>query len=177
MPHVIGILGSPLPEGNTAILLQRALEGAASAGCSIETARVTEMTFSACEEIFYCKENSTCWNKDDLTPYYQKFRELDGVILASPVMTMGVPGRLKCFIDRFQVFFMAKYVRKEPFIKKEMRHRRRSPHNPDIRDGYTAPLRRAPGDGLGLLRYLRPHPCGRDPCPGNGPDPGHPYPE
>ena len=31
---VIGILGSPLPEGNTAILLEQALKGAADAGCT-----------------------------------------------------------------------------------------------------------------------------------------------
>ena len=50
---------------------------------------------------------------------YPKFREMDGLIVATPVMTMGIPGKLKSFIDRFQVFFMAKYVRKKPFISKE----------------------------------------------------------
>ncbi len=126
MPHVLGILGSPLPEGNTAILLARALEGAAAAGCTVETVRVTELEFSACEEIFFCRDNDTCWNKDALTPYYQKFRDLDGVILASPVMTMGIPGKLKCFMDRFQVFFMAKYIRKAPLVPKERRRRRKA---------------------------------------------------
>jgi len=40
------------------------------------------------------------------------------------VMTMGVPGKLKSFMDRFQVFFMAKYLRKEPLVEKERRKKR-----------------------------------------------------
>ena len=40
-------------------------------------------------------------------------------------MTMGIPGKLKSMMDRFQVFFMAKYMRKKPFISKERRMERR----------------------------------------------------
>ena len=41
-------------------------------------------------------------------------------------MTMGVPGKLKSFFDRFQVFFMAKYVRKQSFFTAEQRARRKA---------------------------------------------------
>jgi putative NADPH-quinone reductase len=56
---------------------------------------------------------------------YPKFRELDGLIVATPVMTMGIPGKLKSFIDRFQVFFMAKYMRKKPMISDNKRNERK----------------------------------------------------
>jgi putative NADPH-quinone reductase len=56
---------------------------------------------------------------DDMQQLYPKFKEMDCLILATPVMTMGIPGKLKSMIDRFQVFFMAKYLRKNPFIAKE----------------------------------------------------------
>jgi len=55
---------------------------------------------------------------------YTKFREMDSLILATPVMTMGIPGRLKSFLDRFQVFYMAKYVRKDPLISREQAAKR-----------------------------------------------------
>ncbi|HZD42599.1 MAG TPA: NAD(P)H-dependent oxidoreductase, partial [Methanomicrobiales archaeon] len=64
--------------------------------------------------------------EDDVTPYYDKFREMDGLIVAAPVMTMGIPGALKSFMDRFQVFFNAKYVRKQPLISKEHKKRRKT---------------------------------------------------
>jgi hypothetical protein len=40
-------------------------------------------------------------------------------------MTMGIPGKLKAFMDRFQVFFMAKYIRKKPLVPAERASRRR----------------------------------------------------
>ncbi|OPY36257.1 MAG: Iron-sulfur flavoprotein [Methanoregula sp. PtaU1.Bin051] len=123
---VIGLLGSPLTEGNTAKLLERALQGARDAGCETETIQVSTLSFEPCMEMMFCREHDTCIMDDDMQPMYGKIREMDGLILATPVMTMGVPGKLKGFMDRFQVFFMAKYVRKQPLVSKEQKKNRRT---------------------------------------------------
>ena len=122
---IIGLLGSPLTEGNTAQLLDRALKGAEDAGCEVEKIVVVNLDFQACQEMMFCKEHETCILDDDMQAMYPKLREMDGLIVATPVMTMGVPGKLKSFIDRFQVFFMAKYVRKKPLISKEKKKERK----------------------------------------------------
>jgi multimeric flavodoxin WrbA len=122
---IIGLLGSPLTDGNTAQLLERALEGARDSGCEVETIKVISLDFEACTEMMYCRDHDTCIMDDDMQQMYPKFREFDGLILATPVMTMGVPGRLKSFMDRFQVFFMAKYVRNEPLVEKDRRKTRK----------------------------------------------------
>jgi multimeric flavodoxin WrbA len=122
---IIGLLGSPLPEGNTAQLLDRALKGAEDAGCDVEKIVVVNLDFQACQEMMFCKEHETCILDDDMQAMYPKLREMDGLIVATPVMTMGIPGNLKSFIDRFQVFFMAKYVRKKPLISKEKKKERK----------------------------------------------------
>jgi len=122
---IIGLLGSPLTGGNTAKLLDKALEGAKDAGCRVEKIEVIKLNFQACREIFYCRENEECAIKDDMASMYQKFRDLDGLIVATPVMTMGIPGLLKSFMDRFQVFYMAKYQRKKPMVPKEKISRRK----------------------------------------------------
>jgi len=122
---IIGLLGSPLTEGNTAQLLDRALKGAEDAGCEVEKIVVVNLDFQACQEMMFCKEHETCILDDDMQAMYPKFRDIGGLIVATPVMTMGIPGKLKSFIDRFQVFFMAKYVRKKPFISKEKKEERK----------------------------------------------------
>ncbi|MDD1688020.1 MAG: flavodoxin family protein [Methanoregula sp.] len=122
---IIGLLGSPLTEGNTAQLLDRALKGAEDAGCEVEKIVVVNLDFQACQEMMFCKEHETCILDDDMQAMYPKLREMDGLIVATPVMTMGIPGKLKSFIDRFQVFFMAKYVRKKPLISKEKKKERK----------------------------------------------------
>jgi multimeric flavodoxin WrbA len=122
---IIGLLGSPLTEGNTAQLLDRALKGAEDAGCEVEKIVVVNLDFQACQEMMFCKEHETCILDDDMQAMYPKLRGMNGLIVATPVMTMGIPGKLKSFIDRFQVFFMAKYVRKKPFISKEKKKERK----------------------------------------------------
>ena len=122
---VIGLLGSPLSDGNTAKLLDRALKGAEDAGCMVEKILITNLDFQACEEMMFCKDHDTCIMDDDMQQLYPKFKEMDSLIIATPVMTMGIPGKLKSMMDRFQVFFMAKYMRKKPFISKERRLGRR----------------------------------------------------
>lgn len=122
---VIGILGSPLTEGNTAQLFERALKGAEDAGCEVEKIVVVNLDFQACQEMMFCKDHETCILDDDMQAMYPKLREADGLILATPVMTMGIPGKLKSFIDRFQVFFMAKYVRKKSLVSNEKKKGRR----------------------------------------------------
>ena len=121
---IIGILGSPLNEGNTAQLLDRALKGASDAGCTVEKISVNSLDFQPCMEMMFCKDHETCILDDDMQQMYQKFKETDGIIIATPIMTMGIPGRLKSFMDRFQVFFMAKYVRNKPFFTREQKSER-----------------------------------------------------
>jgi putative NADPH-quinone reductase len=122
---VLGILGSPLIEGNTAKLLDRALKGASDAGCTVETIMVTNLDYQPCMEMMFCKEHDTCIMDDDMQQVYGKIRDADSIIIATPVMTMGIPGKLKSFMDRCQIFFMAKYVRKTPLVSPEKKKNRR----------------------------------------------------
>jgi len=122
---VIGLLGSPLSDGNTAKLLDRALKGAEDAGCTVEKIEIASLDFQSCMEMLFCKDHDTCIMDDDMQQLYPKFKDMDALIIATPVMTMGIPGKLKSMMDRFQVFFMAKYMRKKPFISKERRAERK----------------------------------------------------
>nr|WP_319539593.1 flavodoxin family protein [uncultured Methanospirillum sp.] len=125
-PRIVALLGSPLADGNTAKLLKRSVAGAEAAGCDVQMIHVTELELSACREHYFCKNNTTCLMEDDVTPLYPVLRDMDSLIIATPVMTMGIPGHLKSFMDRFQVFFCAKYVRKDRLVEKEKRKIRRT---------------------------------------------------
>ncbi len=125
-PKIMALLGSPRTGGNTARLLNEAIRGAEEAGCEVEKVIVPFLKFKPCMEILYCMEHDNCKMEDDITPFYQKFKEMDGLLIATPVMTMGIPGALKSFMDRFQVFYMAKYWRKNSFISDEQRRIRKT---------------------------------------------------
>jgi putative NADPH-quinone reductase len=125
-PKVVALLGSPLSEGNTARLLKESVAGAQKAGCDVTVIQASELEFSSCREFYFCRENETCIMEDDISGLYPVFREMDSLIIATPVMTMGIPGHLKSFMDRFQVFYCAKYVRKNRLVEKEKRKIRRT---------------------------------------------------
>ena len=125
-PQIVALLGSPLAEGNTAKLLKKTVAGTEAAGCDVQGIHVPELELSACREHYFCKNNTTCQMEDDVTPMYPIFQGMDSLIIATPVMTMGIPGHLKSFMDRFQVFFCAKYVRKDRLVEKEKRKKRKT---------------------------------------------------
>jgi len=125
-PQIVALLGSPLPEGNTARLLRKAIAGAEDSGCEIRLIDVPSLEFSSCREMYYCKEQTTCIMEDDMMEIYPLIRSMDSLIIATPVMTMGIPGHLKSFMDRCQVFYCAKYERKDSLIPKEKRKTRKT---------------------------------------------------
>lgn len=125
-PQILALLGSPLPEGNTAKLLKQAIAGAEKAGCEVTHIDVPSLEFSSCREMYFCKEQSSCIMEDDMGTMYPLLKNMDSLIIATPVMTMGVPGHLKSFMDRCQVFYCAKYERKAPLIPKEKRKTRKT---------------------------------------------------
>jgi multimeric flavodoxin WrbA len=125
-PKIIALLGSPLAEGNTALLLNKAVEGARKSGCEVTVIHVPTLEFTSCMEFYFCRDHEACMMEDDVSRLIPAFREMQSLIIATPVMTMGIPGHLKSFMDRFQVFYCAKYERKKPLIEKELRKKRRT---------------------------------------------------
>ena len=118
---VLAILGSPLTDGNTSRLLDHAIRGAEDAGCTVEKILVTNLCFESCQEMMFCRDHETCIMDDDMQQVYPKIRDADAIILATPIMCMGIPGKLKSFMDRCQVFYQAKYLRKNPLVSQEKR--------------------------------------------------------
>jgi multimeric flavodoxin WrbA len=70
---ILAFNGSPRKEWNTAILLNKALEGAASQGAETELIHLYDLNYKGCISCFACKMKGgksygKCAVKDDLTP-------------------------------------------------------------------------------------------------------------
>jgi multimeric flavodoxin WrbA len=107
---VLGINGSPRKGGNTDILLDEALKGAASGGCSYEKIILNDLDFSACQECEGPPDNGDCIVNDDMQDVYKKVDKADIIIVASPVFFGSVSAQTKMMIDRFQCRWRSKYV-------------------------------------------------------------------
>ena len=103
---VIAINGSPRKKWNTATLLEKALEGAASRGAGTELVHLYDLTFKGCLSCFACKTRGgrsygKCAVRDDLMPLFQHLEKADGVILGSPIYLGTVTGEMRSFLERW----------------------------------------------------------------------------
>jgi len=117
---VVGICGSPRKNGNTEILLDKALEGAASQGAKTVKVVLNRLDFVPCQECAVVRDDGTCKVKDDFQGLYEKIRRSDAVIVASPIFFGSLSAQTKMMIDRFQCHWRARYILKvRPFPEKK----------------------------------------------------------
>ena len=110
---VIAVNGSPRKNKNTATLLNKALEGAASKGAETELIHLYELNYKGCVSCFACKikngiNHGRCGFNDDLTSVLQKAEKADAIILGSPIYLQGITGVMKSFLERL-IFPYLKY--------------------------------------------------------------------
>lgn len=103
--NVLGFNGSPRRNWNTAALLEKALEGAASRGASTRMVHLYDLRFVGCKSCFACKtkggpSHGRCALKDDLAPVLEEVAKADAIVLGSPVYFWSVTGEMKAFLER-----------------------------------------------------------------------------
>ena len=97
--------GSPRKGWNTAVLLEQAVEGAASQGAGTRLVHLYDLRYQGCISCFACKKRGgksygTCAVQDDLTPIYAEIREADALLLGSPIYFGDVTGEIRSFLER-----------------------------------------------------------------------------
>ena len=111
---VIAFNGSPREDWNTATLLEKALEGAASQGAETELIHLYDLDYKGCKSCFECKtiggeSYGRCSVKDDLTPFLERIEEVDAIILGSPFYFGTASGEMRSFMERL-MFPYLKYT-------------------------------------------------------------------
>ncbi len=102
---IMAFNGSPRRKWNTAMLLEKALEGAVSLGADSELIHLYDLNYKGCKSCFDCKTRDgksygKCAVKDDLAPILKKVEEADAIILGSPIYFLDVTGEMRSFMER-----------------------------------------------------------------------------
>jgi multimeric flavodoxin WrbA len=110
---VLGICGSPRKGGNTEILLDKTLGGAASGGADCEKVILSDLKIAPVSEKEYEEVNNEGFSPvdDDMQAIYRKIKEADVLILASPIFFGSLSSQTKIMIDRFQCVWLAKNIK------------------------------------------------------------------
>ena len=97
---VLILSGSPRKGGNSDLLCDEFMRGAAEAGHEVEKIRVAEKKVGYCSACYACRESGACVKKDDMAEILQKMIDADVLVLASPVYFYSIDAQLKTVIDR-----------------------------------------------------------------------------
>lgn len=103
---VMAVNGSPRKNWNTATLLGKTLEGAASRGAETERVHLYDLDYKGCTSCFACKmagspARGRCVMKDGLAPVLDRIVDgVDALVLGSPVYFGIVTGQMRCFMER-----------------------------------------------------------------------------
>lgn len=99
---VLIVLGSPRKNGNSATLAAKVAAGAKAAGAQVETFYLHGMDIRPCTACDACLDDTAadCVLEDDMRILYPKLREMDALVIASPIYWCTVSAQTKLFMDR-----------------------------------------------------------------------------
>lgn len=98
---VLILSGSPRKNGNSDLLCNEFMRGAAESGNVVEKIRVAEKNIACCKACYYCRiSGGACAIKDDMAEILDKIIAADVIVMASPVYFYSINAQLKAVIDR-----------------------------------------------------------------------------
>jgi len=115
---VLGIYGSAREGGNSDQLLDKALEGAESAGAEILSIRARDLKMSGCLSCGGCDKTGECVVQDEMQSVYPLFEWADIIFLASPIYFYSLSGQVKLIIDRAQAMWSKRFLEKDAEARK-----------------------------------------------------------
>ena len=101
MSRIVILVGSVRKDGNTDLLAQAFVDGAKKKN-EVEIISVADYQVNPCVGCNSCflRENHQCFQQDDMQMIYEKLKQADMVVVASPVYFYGISAQLKAVVDR-----------------------------------------------------------------------------
>lgn len=99
--NVLILSGSPRKGGNSDLLCDEFLRGAADSGHQVEKIFVHDQKIAPCSACYYCKQSGgRCAIRDDMAEILDKMQAADVIVMASPVYFYSIDAQMKAVIDR-----------------------------------------------------------------------------
>jgi multimeric flavodoxin WrbA len=96
---ILGISGSPRKQA-TEYVLTEALNTMEEKGYETKLFTVRGKDISPCRNCDYCLRKKECIVKDDMYQLYPLFKDVEGIIMATPIYNGGVSAQIKAVMDR-----------------------------------------------------------------------------
>ena len=106
---VLGLVGSPRRGGNTDLIVQAVLEGAAANRNPTEKTYLYDLIIEPCIDCKACKKTPhQCILQDDMPKLYPKLATSDVIVFGTPLYWYGPSAKMKLLVDRFRPLIASK---------------------------------------------------------------------
>ncbi|WP_415716258.1 flavodoxin family protein [Maridesulfovibrio sp.] len=113
---VASILGSPRKKGTSARIAQAFTDFMTEKGAEVVEYYLNGMSYKGCQGCEVChSKQDCCVLKDDLTPALDSMREVDVLVLSTPVYYGDISGQFKMLIDRTWSHVDVDYNKADPY--------------------------------------------------------------
>jgi multimeric flavodoxin WrbA len=99
--RALGVVGSPRYGGNTEILVDEVLRGAAEAGAQTEKVILNQLNVAPCQACGRCMSTGECAQRDDMPTLLEQMKRSQIWVLGTPVYWSGPTAQFKAFLDRW----------------------------------------------------------------------------
>lgn len=101
---VIAINASARKDGNTALAVKKVFEELEKEGIETEMVSLAGEIIEPCKACWACGGRGNCvFHKDQFQEIFEKMKEADGIILASPTYTANVSSNMQALLERASV--------------------------------------------------------------------------
>ena len=109
--YVLALSSSPRRKGNSRVLTEALVEGAAEAGHRTELVHLPDYVTGMLRNCRECRRPDGSCSIDDRFPelFFDKFLKCDALVVATPIWWYGMSAHLKNFFDRWFCYFAASY--------------------------------------------------------------------
>lgn len=107
---VLALSTSPRRGGNSELLADAFLAGAAEAGHETEKICLYEKDIRFCRGCLACQTTKRCVIRDDVEAILEKMRRADMLVFATPIYFYEMSGQMKTLLDRANPLFPAEYA-------------------------------------------------------------------
>jgi len=106
---VVGVVGSPKKNGNTAFLVKEVLSSIKDPEVETEILYLSDYKVEECDGCDLCIRERRCPKEDAMPTIEAQLLEADCIILGAPSYFSQVPSVMKTFIDRSRLMKMQNY--------------------------------------------------------------------
>ncbi len=116
MKNIIVISTSLRHGSNSDMLAEKFLEGALSAGNSVEKISLVGKNIQFCKGCMACQKLGRCAIKDDVNDIMAKVLRADVVVWATPIYYYEMSGQMKTLIDRMNAMYEQDYAFRDVYL-------------------------------------------------------------